>query len=259
MVSLAPHLTELAFAAGAGERLVGAVEYSDYPEAARKIPRIGDAFRVDLERVLALRPDVVIAWESGTPPPTIERMRALGLNVTMIATHRLSDVAEALRRIGRIGGSPEEAAREAAQFELRIASLRAEHRERSPLSVFVQVNDRPIYTVNGRHIMSEVVELCGGRNVFADLNELAPIVSIEAVIAANPQVILAADDAAPNAPAEWRRWSHIDAVQNGNVYTISSDHVARATPRLADGAREICSTLDAARARRKIAQSGGSR
>jgi iron complex transport system substrate-binding protein len=259
IVSLAPHLTELAFSAGAGDRVVGTVEYSDHPEAARKIPRIGDAFRVDLERVLALRPDAVIAWESGTPVQTIERMRALGLTVTAIATRRLPDVAGALRVIGQIGGAQEEAARAAAQFEMRIAALRAEYRGRSPVSVFVQINDRPIYTINEGHIMSEVVELCGGRNVFADLNTLAPIVSIEAVIAANPQVILATDDAAPDAPAQWRRWSHIDAVQKGNVYMISSDHVARATMRLADGAREVCRTLDAARARLGSAKGGVSR
>jgi iron complex transport system substrate-binding protein len=258
IVSLAPHLTELAFSAGAGDRVVGTVEYSDHPDAARKIPRIGDAFRVDLERVLALRPDVVIAWESGTPVQTIERIRALGFTVTTIATRRLTDVAAALRAIGQIGGAPEEAAHAAAQFEMRIAALRAEYRDRSPVSVFVQINDRPIYTINGRHIMSEVVELCGGRNVFADLNTLAPVVSIEAVIAANPQVIIATDDAAPDAPAQWRRWSHIDAVQKGNVYTISSDQVARATTRLADGATQVCRTLDAARARLGSARSGGS-
>jgi iron complex transport system substrate-binding protein len=259
IVSLAPHLTELAFSAGAGDRIVGTVEYSDHPEAARKIPRIGDAFRVDLERVLALRPDVVIAWDSGTPMRTIERMRALGLTVATIATHRLPDVAGALRVIGRIGGVQEEAARAAAQFEMRIAALRAEYRGRSPVSIFVQINDRPIYTINGQHIINEVVELCGGQNVFADLNALAPIVSIEAVIAANPQVILATDDAAPDAQAQWRRWSHIDAVQKGNVYTISSDRVARATMRLADGASEVCRTLDTARARAGSAKGGGSR
>jgi iron complex transport system substrate-binding protein len=255
IVSLAPHLTELAFSAGAGERIVGTVLYSDYPADARRIPQIGDAFRVDFERLLALEPDVVLAWDTGTPVQTIERLRRLNMTVHTITTSRLADVSAAVRRIGEIADVEETAERAAADFDARIAALRAEHRSRITVSVFVQVNDRPIYTVNGRQIMSEVVELCGGRNVFASLNELAPVVSMEAVIAANPQVILATDDTVPDASAHWRRWRHIEAVRTGNVYTISSDHVARSTMRLAEGAREVCRTLDAAR--KKIELSHG--
>jgi iron complex transport system substrate-binding protein len=249
IVSLAPHLTELAFSAGAGERVIGAVEYSDYPQAAQQIPRIGDAFRVDLERVLALKPDAVLAWESGTPVQTIERLQSLGLSVATISTRRLQDVAHALRTIGEIAGVQTTATQAAGEYEAQIASLRAEYQGRKQISVFVQVNDRPLYTINGGHIMSEVLELCGGRNVFAALNELAPIVGVETVIDANPQVILATDDTVPDAQAHWRRWRHIEAVRTGNVYTISSDNVARSTTRLADGAREVCRTLDTARAR----------
>jgi iron complex transport system substrate-binding protein len=255
IVSLAPHLTELAFSAGVGDRLVGTVLYSDYPEDAKKIPQIGDAFRVDFERVLALHPDAVLAWDSGTPVQTIERLESLHLDVHTITTSRLADVSAAVRRIGEIAGAPAQAERSAAEFDAQIAALRAARRERREIAVFVQVNDRPIYTVNGRHIISEVIELCGGRNVFGGLNELAPVVSMEAVIAANPQVILATDDTVPDAPAHWRRWRHIDAVRTGNVYTLSSDHVARATMRLAEGAREVCRTLDSAREKIGLSQS----
>jgi iron complex transport system substrate-binding protein len=254
IVSLAPNLTELAFSAGAGDRIVGTVLYSDYPSAARQIPQIGDAFRVDFERLLALRPDAVLAWDSGTPVQTIERLEGLRLNVHTITTSRLADVSAAVRLIGEIAGVQTEAQRAAAEFDGRIAALRAEQRNRPVVTVFVQVNDRPIYTINGRQIMSEVVELCGGRNVFASLNELAPIVSMEAVIAANPQVILATDDTVPDAAAHWRRWRHVDAVRHGNVFTISSDHVARATMRLAAGARDVCRTLDAARKKLGLSQ-----
>lgn len=251
IVSLAPHLTELAFTAGVGDRIVGTVEYSDHPEAARQIARVGDAFRVDFERVLALQPDVVLAWESGTPVQTIERLRSLQMDVRTIATHRLSDVAHALRAIGELAGAEERAAVAANEYEANVAALRAEHGRRSPLSVFLQVNDRPLYTINGKHIMSEVLSVCGGRNVFASLNELAPVVSIESVIAANPQVILSTDDTVPDARAYWDRWRTIEAVRTGAVYTISSDYVARSTTRLVDGAREVCRALDAARARRQ--------
>jgi iron complex transport system substrate-binding protein len=249
IVSLAPHLTELAFTAGAGDRIVATVEYSDHPAAARTIPRIGDAFRVDLERLVALHPDAVLVWESGNPAPTIERIRALKLPVVAFRTQRLEHVATALREIGRLAGTSEVAERAAADYERRIQELRDSYRNRTPLRVFIEVDDRPLYTVNGKQIISEIVELCGGRNVFADLNELAPAIGIEAVIAANPQAIISTDDTVPDAAAEWSRWRHIEAVRTGNVYTLRSDDIARATTRLTVAAEAVCRTLDTARER----------
>jgi iron complex transport system substrate-binding protein len=249
IVSLAPHLTELAFTAGAGDRIVATVEYSDHPEAARAIPRIGDAFRVDLERLLALRPDVVLVWESGNPAPMLERVRALKLPVVSFQTQRLEHVATALREIGRIAGSSEIAERAAVDYERRIEELRERYRDRETLRVFIEVDDRPLYTVNGKQIISEIVELCGGRNVFADLEVWAPAISIEAVIAANPQAIISTDDTVPDAAAAWSRWRHIEAVRTGNVYTLRSDDIARATTRLTVAAEAVCRTLDTARQR----------
>jgi iron complex transport system substrate-binding protein len=249
IVSLAPHLTELAFTAGAGDRIVATVEYSDHPEAARAIPRIGDAFRVDLERLLALRPDVVLVWESGNPAPMLERVRALKLPVVSFQTQRLEHVATALREIGRIAGSSEIAERAAVDYERRIQELRERYRDRQTLRVFIEVDDRPLYTVNGKQIISEIVELCGGRNVFADLEVWAPAISIEAVIAANPQAIISTDDTVPDAAAAWSRWRHIEAVRTGNVYTLRSDDIARATTRLTVAAEAVCRTLDTARQR----------
>jgi iron complex transport system substrate-binding protein len=249
IVSLAPHLTELAFTAGAGERIVATVEYSNHPDAARSIPRIGDAFRVDLERLLAVRPDVVLVWDSGTPAPTVERIRALNLSVVSFQTHRLEHVALVLREIGRLAGTSEVAERAAADYERSIRELRERYRDRTTVSVFIEVDDRPLYTVNGRHIMSEIVELCGGRNVFADLNALAPAIGIEAVIAANPQAIISTDDTVQDAAAVWSRWRHIEAVRTGNVYTLRSDDIARATTRLTVAAEAVCRTLDTARQR----------
>jgi iron complex transport system substrate-binding protein len=254
IVSLAPHLTELAFTAGAGDRIVATVEYSDHPDAARAIPRIGDAFRVDLERLLALRPDVVLVWDSGTPAPTVERIRALKLSVVSFRTQRLEHVATVLREIGRLAGTSEVAERVAADYERRIQELRERYRERTPVRVFIEVDDRPLYTVNGQQIMSEIVELCGGRNVFADLNELAPAIGIEAVIAANPQAIISTDDTVPDAAAVWSRWRHIEAVRTGNVYTLRSDDIARATTRLTVAAEAVCRTLDTARQRLQTAR-----
>ena len=253
IVSLAPHLTELAFTAGAGDRIVATVEYSDHPDAARKIPRIGDAFRVDLERLVALRPDAVLVWESGNPAPTIERIRALHLPVFAFQTQRLEHVATALREIGRLAGTSEIAERAASDYERRIQQLRAEYRDRAPVRVFIEVDDQPLYTVNGKQIISEIVELCGGRNVFADLNEFAPAIGIEAVIAADPQAIISTDDTVADAAAAWQRWRHIEAVRIGNVYTLRSDDIARATTRLTVAAESVCRTLDTARERLRAA------
>jgi len=256
IVSLAPHLTELAFTAGAGDRIVATVEYSDHPDAARKIPRIGDAFRVDLERLVALRPDAVLVWESGNPAPIIERIRALHLPVVAFQTQRLEHVATALREIGRLAGTSEVAERAASDYERRIQALRDRYRDRAPVRVFIEVGERPLYTVNGKQIISEIVALCGGRNVFAHLNEFAPAISVEAVIAANPQAILSTDDTVPDAAATWKRWSHIEAVRSGNVFTLHSDDIARATTRLTVATESVCRTLDTARQRLRAASQG---
>ncbi len=250
IISLAPNLTELAYAAGAGGTLVGTVEYSDYPDAARALPRVGDAWRVDPERVLALKPDLVLAWPSGTPVDTITRLESLGLRVVSIPTYRLADVATALRTIGRIAGTSAVAEASATAFDASVRRLRADHAGAPVVSVFIEIDDEPLFTVNGRHVISEIVELCGGRNVFAELPQLAPPVSLEAVLARDPQVILSTDDTIADPLALWRRWNRISAVRDGTIYSMSSDTLTRATPRLADGAREVCAALDDARAKR---------
>jgi len=247
IVSLAPHLTELAYAAGAGGALVGTVEYSDFPPAARQLPRIGDAWRVDMERVLALHPDLVLSWPSGTPDAVVEQLHHLGLKVVAVPTYRLADISAALRRIGVLAGSVPVAERAAQAFERDVAELRAAHALAAPLTVFIQIDNGPLYTVNGRHVISEVVELCGGRNVFASLPEIASPVSVEAVLAKDPQVILSAASGDP--AAQWSRWRRLSAVRAATVYSLPPDLIARATPRLAQGAHATCHALDDARRR----------
>jgi iron complex transport system substrate-binding protein len=248
MVSLAPHLTELAFVAGAGNRIVGTVEYSDHPAAARAIPRVGNAFLLDYERLLALSPDVVLAWDTGTPKQAIERIRELGLRVEVFSTPRIQDVAAELRRLGRLAGTEHIAEQAAEHYEEQIKALRAEYRERPTITVFVQINDRPLYTVNRQQIISEILALCGGKNVFADLSELAPAIGEEAVIAANPDAIISTDDSVPDPMSRWRKWSSMKAVQENNVFSLRSDDLTRPTTRLVEGARATCKALDSARA-----------
>jgi iron complex transport system substrate-binding protein len=251
IVSLAPHLTELVFAAGGGDTLIGTVEFSDYPPEAQAIPRVGDAWRVDMERLLALHPDVVLTWASGTPPDIVARLDALDLRRVDIATYRLADVPAALVELGRLTRTEKVAAEAAERFTTAIATLRAEYAQAAPVRVFVQLDDQPLFTVNSQHIISEIVELCGGRNVFADLPQLAPPIGVEAVIAADPQVILSTDDTIADPSAQWRQWTRLTAVRAGTIYPIHADTVARSTPRLVQGTRETCEDL--ADARRRLA------
>ncbi|HEU4601960.1 MAG TPA: cobalamin-binding protein [Steroidobacteraceae bacterium] len=247
IVSLAPHLTELAFDAGAGEYVVAADEYSDHPPAARRIPRVGNAFRVDFERLMALKPDAVLVWQSGTPQQTIDRVRALKIPVVDVATYKLADVAEAVRTIGRLAGTAQTADAAASRYEQALDELRKRYRDRPVLSAFLQVNDQPLYTVNGKQIMSQALELCGGRNVFAGLSELAPAVGVESVIAADPDVIISIDDTVPNPRAQWQRWKQLRAVRNDNVFALPADDLARPTLRLVAGIQSLCDTMDKAR------------
>lgn len=250
LVTLAPHLAELVFAAGAGETLVGVSAYSDYPPAAREMPLVGDAFMVDHEQLTLLRPDVLLAWQSGTPPHVIDELRAMGYRVEVLKTRRLDDVPAALQRIGELTGHAEEAARAADNFQAEIRLIRAEYDGSEEISVFYQVSARPLYTVNGTHYVSELIRLCGGRNVFGDLSELAPAIDVEAVVGRNPEVILTSTDAATDAFEVWSRWPQLAANRYNNHFRMPADEIGRATPRLAQAARAVCDALQTARRNR---------
>ncbi|MES1195460.1 MAG: cobalamin-binding protein [Steroidobacter sp.] len=247
IVALAPNLAELVYAAGAGQYLVGTVDYADYPEAAKSVPHVGDALRVDMERLLALKPDLILIWPSGTPASVLEQVRSLGLPVQEIDAQRIDEVGQALRMIGKDAGTEAAAEQVATHFENAMNALREQYRHRARLSVFIQVNDQPLYTVNKNQIISEVVELCGGDNVFAGLNQLAPVIGIEAVIQNNPQVILSTDSHALDLASQWHSWPQLQAVREHHLYTVTPDNIARASPRLVKGTEEVCEALDRAR------------
>lgn len=249
IVSLAPHATELLFAAGAGEKIVGAVSYSDYPPAAEAIPRVGGYKSVDLERVLALQPDLVIAWHSGNGEPLIERLRALGLTVFASEPRRIGDIARSLERLGELAGSQRAADSAADKFRARHEALKQRYSERPPVSVFYQIWNRPLMTVNGEHLISQVIELCGGRNVFEKLPVLTPTVDVEAVLAASPEVIVASGmgEERPEWLGEWRRWGSLPAVKRDNLYFVPPSLIQRHSPRILEGAERLCLDLEQAR------------
>jgi iron complex transport system substrate-binding protein len=248
IVTLAPHLTEIAFAAGAGERLVGIARFSDFPPEARTLPQIGDASRVDLERIQFLRPDLILAWRSGNQAGDIARLEKLGHPVFTTEPRRLEDIPRLLRAVGRLAGSADAAGRAALAFEAEIAALRGRYAGRTPVRVFYEIWHRPLLTVSGEHMISDVIALCGGVNVFAGVPVLTPSVSMESVVAARPQAILGGSSSATPGQfvAQWRGHA-VAALRGVPAFHVAPDEIQRATPRILTGARAICRHLDEVR------------
>lgn len=253
IISLSPHVTELLYAAGAGNHIVGVAEFSDFPEPAKNLPRIGAHNAFDLEAILALKPDLVIAWESATPKALLARLQGLSIAVFYSEPRLLEDVASNLQRLGRLAGTEVIANRASAAFRQQLAGLRAQYGNHEPVSVFYQIWHQPLMTINGEHIISQVIELCGGRNVFHDLPVLAPRISLESVLIKDPEVIVAGSSADHHADwkAEWSRWPQLQAVQKGHLFYIHPDILQRNTPRILQGADLLCRQLAQVRAARK--------
>lgn len=246
VVTLAPHLTELVFAAGGGGRMVGAAQGSDYPDAARALPEIGDSSGIDLERVLSLRPDLVLAWGSGNRATDLGRLRHLGLAVVVLEPRRLDDIPRHLRLLGRLLGELPAAEAVSHGFESRLSSLQQRYRNATPVSVLFEVWPQPLMTINGTHLISDVLGICGGRNVFADLPQLSAAVSMETILRIDPQAIVIGSGAA-DAAAHWQRHRSLAAVRNGHVFRVPPDLISRQTPRVLAAAEMICADLERVR------------
>jgi iron complex transport system substrate-binding protein len=247
VISLSPHLTELMYAIGAGDRLVGTVLGSDFPAEAADIAQIGDATGLDFERILHLRPDVVLAWGSGNRSVDIERLRSLGLHVLVLEPQRLEDIARHLRLLGKLTGQERQAQAAAREFEQRAEALRARYAGRAPVQVMFEIWHRPLFTVNAAHVISKVLALCAAQNIFADLPRLAGEVSIEQVLLLDPDVIAVGSEAEDAGIANWTEFSYLKAVRGGNVFTVSADLITRQTPRIVDAAERMCAGIDKAR------------
>ena len=252
VISMAPHVTELLFAAGGGARIIGAMNYSDYPKEARAIPPIGSNSQIDLERVIALKPDLLIVWQSGNTARQIAQLQSLGIPVFHSEPRTLDTVASSLERFGRLLGTEATARAAAAQFRARAADLHKRYAGRAPVSVFYQAWDNPVFTLNGEQIASDAIRLCGGRNIFADLKTIAPQVSVEAVVQRDPEVILGGKRYTPQhrGLSIWQPFPSMTAVKRKNLFTLDEELLTRPGPRVVDGAATLCARLDEARARR---------
>ena len=248
IVSLAPHATELLFAAGAGAQVMGVVAPADWPAEAAGLPRVGDSRAIDLERIAAMRPDLVVAWPY-VAPTQIEHLRNLGFAVYLSDPHTPDAIADDLERLGTLAGTRESALRAAATFRTRLAAVRARERGIPRVRVFYEIWHLPLYTIGGKHLISAAINLCDGENVFAALDLPAPSVSIEAVLAAAPEAIVAGTDGAlrPAWLDMWASWRSIPAVARGNLLVVDANLLHRAGPRFIDGIEQLCLALDRAR------------
>lgn len=251
VISLAPHLTEQLFAVGAGAQVVGVVAYSDYPDAARRLPQVGDSAQLDLERIVGLQPDLVIAWRSGNSAQQLQRLAALGIPIYRSESRELADISSTLRRLGRLTGHDADAEDQAQRFDAAVAELRQRYAQRSEMRVFYQIWRQPLLTVNAAHMISQALALCGARNIFADLSALTPAIGEEAVLAADPDAIVtgrlpgnASDDL-----DLWRRREGLRASALGNLIYVDPDTLHRQSHRIVAGIAELCAKLDAARER----------
>ncbi len=251
IISLAPHATELLFAAGGGERLVGVSDFSNYPEQATKIASVGSAAALDLERIALLKPDLVLAWSSGNSAAQIARLKQLRIAVFESEPRDFAAVAANIERLAQLAGTEATGRHAAAAFRARLQSLSATYASRSPVGVFYQIWREPLMTINDRHMISTVLHLCGGLNIFGRLTPLAATIGVEDVVQANPEVIIAGSSEHDNAPSGWKRFPKMTAVMRDNLFVLDPDLLTRAGPRILDGAEILCRQLETARKKRR--------
>ncbi|MFK8050127.1 MAG: cobalamin-binding protein [Halioglobus sp.] len=249
VVALAPHIVENAYSAGAGDKLVGVVSYSNYPASAKRIKNVGNYQSWSLEAIVALEPDLILMWGSGNGLGALATLERLGIPIFISDPAKLEDIPYTIRAIGRLAGTEQVSEPEAVRLEGEIAGLRDTYASKMPLSIFYQVWDHPLQTLNGEHIISGVMNLCGGYNVFADAVSLAPKIGLESVLHRNPNAIVASGMGAsrPDWLDDWKRYPSLYAVKNNGLFFVHPDHIQRPTARIAMGAKALCEQLDTLR------------
>lgn len=253
VVALAPHIVENLFAVGAGDTLVGVVAHSDFPEKAKSLPLVGGYEETNHERIVQLKPDLIIAWESGNSHASVSKLKELGFPVIIDQPDSLEDIARSLRMLGTATGTSEQANRLADEFIKNLTTVRERYKTKTPVSVFYQVWNEPLYTISGNHIISDAIRTCGGINVFSDEQAVAPRVGIEAVIERNPDAIIASGmgESRPEWLEDWRQWPTLNAVRNDFLFHVNPDHLQRHTTRQSLAIEKICTYLDQVRAKSK--------
>ena len=246
IVALAPHIVENLYSAGAGDKLVGVVSYSNFPDEAKNVPEVGTYNAFSLEQVLALNPDLVVMWGSGNGMQTLSTFEALGIPVYVSELRQLSDVPKSIRNLSQLAGTPAIGEAEASRIETELNALHRRYGEKRSLSVLYQIWNDPLQTVNGEHLISEIISLCGGYNIFGDARSLAPRVSIESVLLRDPDAIVASGmgEARPEWLDQWRAYPSLTAVADEALFFVNPDHLQRPSARIVLGAQSLCQQLD---------------
>ena len=251
VIAMAPHITELLFAAGGGDRVVGAMNHSDYPEAAKRVPLVGSDAQIDLERVLALRPDLLVVWQTGNTERQLSQLKSLNIPIFYSEPKKLDEVATSLIRLGQLMGTDAVAQTAARDYRQKLARLTATYARRPPVRVFYQIWEKPLFTLNGEHVVSDALRVCGGVNVFAGMKVTAPSVGVEAVLQQNPEAVVGGERHDGQSGVNiWKPYQGMLAVRRGNLFMLDGDLLVRATPRIADGVAALCDKLQTARGRR---------
>jgi iron complex transport system substrate-binding protein len=251
IVSLAPGATEMLFAAGAGLQVVATVAYADQPAAARQVPRIGDSNAIDMERLLQLKPDVVVYWPGGNNAAQVAQIKRLGIPLYGQQVNRLADLGVSLRRLGQLAGTSAAAQRRAGQVEAQLSRLRTQYSKSIPITALLETWNQPLYTVGGQQLMSDALAVCGAVNIFADLPQLSPAVQVEAVLTRNPDLIIVAapPGQGPQWLQAWRKFPSLKAVQLGHLLDFDDQALSRLGPSVLDATANLCARIDAARTR----------
>ncbi len=251
IIALAPHIVENLYSAGAGDKIIGVVSYSDYPPPAQQLPQVGSFMAINREQILAMGPDLVIGWLSGNGAETARQLEELGLTVYMDEPRSLEDVAASIRDLGELAGTQRVSEAVIDTYLADMAALETKYRQARPVTVLYQIWHDPLQTLNDEHLVGDVIRLCGGRNLYADAATLAPKINMESVLARNPEVIVASGSGEERPPwlDEWRQYQELQAVKYNNLFAVNPDWLQRHTLRILLGAEQLCQQLESARQR----------
>ena len=254
IISLAPHITEMLYSAGAGDKIVGVVSYSDYPKEALKKPIIGGYNAVNLEKIIQLNPDLILGWQSGNRPQDIKRLKELGFNIQLFEVTQLEDIPNRIEQLGQLTGNAEYAQTTAKQLRETLKKIRQTYQHRSPVTTFYQIWHQPIITMNGRQFISQAIAACGAQNSYKDLPKLTATIGLESLFKRNPQLFLLGGQASFQKDwlKFWQQYPNLQAIKNQQIYTLKNDHYQRPTARLINALEPLCKIVDQARSHYKI-------
>ena len=247
IITLAPHLTELLYSLGLEKNIIATVEFSDYPAEAKSIPRIGDAFRIDWEKLAQLKPDLILAWQGGNPQSLMNELQRRKYHVVKFSNASLYELPEQIKELGKLFKVP--TAGIAQEYSVGLEKLAGTYANRQAVNVFYQISAQPIYSIGSEHTISEMLQVCGARNVFSQHPVLSSPLSPEAVVAAMPDVVLTSSFAFDGVS---EAWSNFGSIKQENILKVSGDEVSRASLRMLQGVKDICETLDGWRQKNKI-------